>query len=70
MLRVYETGNFFSFLKRRGLKARSLGHLITKAFFSCSTWIIEDYLLKAKASLMFLLDSPSFVSWKNLPSLL
>lgn len=35
--------------KERGIKARTSGHLITVAFYSCFMWIIGDYLLKARA---------------------
>lgn len=43
---AYGTDNF---LRKGGLKARTSGHLITVAFYSCLMWIIGDYLLKAKA---------------------
>lgn len=43
---AYGTVNF---LRKGGLKARTSGHLITVAFYSCLMWIIGDYLLKARA---------------------
>lgn len=38
-----------NFLRKEELNARNSGHLITVAFYSCLMWIIEDYLLKARA---------------------
>lgn len=43
---AYGTDNF---LRKGGLKARASGHLITVAFYSCFSWIIGDYVLKARA---------------------
>lgn len=56
---AYGTDNF---LKKGGLKARTSGHLITVAFYSCLMWIIGDYLLKARAQ-------SGVTVWLNLPVL-